>query len=79
VLIDREQKAVTPKKKYSLKDLVVRSLPRTTEGLYELARREHHSLRPEAAIRQTIRNLKKRGVVAENERGEIYLVENALG
>jgi len=47
----------------TLTDLICRALPANMTTLYELARREHMSRRPEAAVRQIIRNLRKRGAI----------------
>lgn len=58
----------------TLSSLLIRSLPATRDQLYELARREHPSRRPEAAVRQTLRNLIKQGRVREDAGG----VFNAL-
>lgn len=50
-------------KDVTLTDLICRALPANMATLYDLARREHMSRRPEAAVRQIIRNLRKRGVI----------------
>lgn len=64
------------RKEDTLTALLKRSLPATLEELYVVARRNHRSNRPEAAVRQTLRNLKKRGLVSEDERGRISLTAN---
>lgn len=53
----------------TLTDLIRRSLPCDLDQLYELARREHPSRRPEAAVRQIIRNLTRRGSIVIDEFG----------
>lgn len=63
-----------PHRDLTLTDLIQRSLPCDMSGLYELARREHASKRPEAAVRQIIRNLTKRGVVTVDEQGTFHAV-----
>lgn len=55
----------------TLLDLMLRSLPATLDSWYELARREHHSKRPEAAVRANIRNLLERGEITLD--GETYI------
>lgn len=66
--------AGTKRKEASLTSLIVHALPATIEELYVLARRQHRSHRPEAAVRQTIRNLRKKGSLLEDERGRLCLV-----
>ena len=51
----------------SLLELQLRSMPCTLEDMYELARREHPSKRPEAAVRANLRNLVERGEVELRE------------
>ena len=55
----------------TLTDLITRALPASMPQLYDLARREHVSKRPEAAVRQILRNLVKRGTVIQGE-GETF-------
>jgi len=51
----------------TLTDLILRALPASPEQLYALARQEHRSRRPEAAVRQTLRNLQRRKVITCTE------------
>jgi len=74
-LIDQKAPTREARKETPLAQLIVRALPATMEALYALGRRQHRSNRPEAAVRQTVRSLKKRGLAFEDERGTIRLVK----
>ena len=57
-------------KEVTLTELITRALPTTLEKLYVMARREHRSKRPEAAIRTILRGLEKRREVYKDEQGK---------
>lgn len=56
-------------KEITLTELITRALPTTLEKLYVMARREHRSKRPEAAVRTILRGLEKRREVYKDEQG----------
>jgi len=56
----------------SLTQLIIRALisgPREIEDLYQMARNNSNARRPEAAVRQTLRRLKGKNIIAESEQG----------
>lgn len=59
----------------TLTDLILRTLPASMPELYNLARREHVSKRPEAAVRQIIRNLVKRGTIEMDSEETFHAVQ----
>ncbi len=67
-LIDRRFHHRLPKK-ITLMELILNSLPSTYEDLVVMAKREHRSKRPEAAVRQNLRNLISRKEAWIDERG----------
>jgi len=75
-LVDEKAPTSERKKEASLASLIERALPATMEELYVLGRRQHRSNRPEAAVRQTIRSLTRRGRVFEDERGRLCRTES---
>ena len=64
-----EQRPAPQKPPITLTDLILKALPATLDELYALARVAHQSRKPEAAVRQNVRNLIRRERIAwEGER-----------
>lgn len=61
----------------TLTELILKNLPADVPTLYDLARREHTSRRPEAAVRQIIRNLTKRGTIAGDSEGVYHVLQRS--
>lgn len=59
----------------TLTDLIIKNLPCDVPTMYDLARREHLSKRPEAAVRQIIRNLTRRGIIAGDSEGVYHVLQ----
>lgn len=75
-LIDREFPLIESRET-TLMELMLNAMPATIDDMVLMARREHNSKRPSAAVRQNIRNLVKRKEAWVDEEGRYhYLYEN---